>query len=54
MKADKFTVQVPVAYQTFLANLPLPLAVGEMRTLKDDKQTALRKLLSQDVGGLGL
>lgn len=50
MKSEKFGLVVDGRYEKFLASLPNPLALNEMRTLKPDKYEQLRTLLSSFLG----
>lgn len=47
MKMEKLPVQVSLDYQNFLSKLVPPMAVNEMRTMKEPNYSELRKLLTK-------
>lgn len=51
LKSDKLSIQVDAAYQNFLQKLPAPLAINEMRTIKEPNYSALREILTKNCGG---
>lgn len=51
MRTETINIQVSQAYADFLNDLPLPLDLQEMRTLKEKKYDELRALLYKEMGG---
>ena len=51
LKSEKLSIQVDPAYVNFLSKLPAPLAINEMRTIKEPNFSALRELLTKNCGG---
>ena len=54
LKSEKFALLVDKRYELFLQNLPNPMQLNEMRTMKPDKYEQLRALLSNFVGSPAL
>jgi len=50
VKCEKFSMMVDIRLEKFLAGLPNPLQLNEMRTMKPDKYELLRAVLSKFVG----
>ena len=50
LKSEKFCLQVDARFEKYLNNLPNPLQLNEMRTMKTDKYEELRKLLTNFMG----
>lgn len=50
LKTERFQMLVDHRYETFLKNMPMPLAVNQMRTMKEPNYTALRELISKHMG----
>lgn len=50
MKVDKFSMCVDARYEQFLKSLANPMKLNEMRTLKENKHTELRQMLSKFLG----
>ena len=54
LKSEKFALLVDKRYELFLNNLPNPMQLNEMRTMKPDKYEQLRGLLSNYLGSPAL
>ena len=46
IKSERFAMLVDYRYEKFLNSLPNPLQLNDMRTMKPDKFTQMRNLLS--------
>jgi hypothetical protein len=54
LKVERLSIQVDAAFETFLKNLKVPMALNEMRTMKEPKYSALRDLLRSTYQGQAL
>lgn len=50
MKSEKLSMRTDARYEKFLENLPNPLKLNEMRTMKEEKYYDLRQILSSFMG----
>ena len=50
LKSEKLSMLVDSRYEKYLNNLPNPLQINEMRTMKEEKYTELRTLISNFMG----
>jgi len=47
---QKLNILVDHRYESFLSNMPAPLQINQMRTMKEPNYTGLRQLLSKHIG----
>ena len=50
LKQEKLNMQVDAKFEKFLKNLPSPLELNEIRTLKPEKYAQMRKILTNFTG----
>ena len=50
IKSERFSMLVDYRYEKFLNSLPNPLQLNDMRTMKPDKFTQMRNILSNYLG----
>ena len=50
LKLEKLNMQVDAKFEKFLKNLPSPLELNEIRTLKPEKYAQMRKILTNFTG----
>ncbi len=54
LKTEKLLIQVDPYFQHFLKNLPVPLELGSMRTMKEPNYIKFRNLIREKAGGVVL
>lgn len=52
LKVEKLSIQVDPMYEHFLRNLPVPLELNVMRTMKEPNYSKLRELIREKAGGI--
>lgn len=50
MKTDKLNLLVDARFEKFLNNLPIPIELNSIRTLKEEKYNQFRKLIANHTG----